>query len=106
MRAFTSLYLVLVAIALAGSGCASIGARTGYADAGIYPGVYPGPRNIIHEMETPRGAAHNILVWPCGIIDFPLSAALDTVLLPLDLPYWAYTRDSKDQSPTTTDTPK
>src|SRR5438270_89364 len=88
-KAFTVSCLASAAAALAGFGCASIGARTGNGAPGVYPGVYPGPQTIIYEMQTPRGAAHNMLVWPCGIIDFPLSAALDTALLPWDIPYWA-----------------
>ena len=87
--ALTISCLAFAASALLGSGCASICARTGYVEPDvpkIYPGVYPGPQLIIYEMHTPRGAAHNIMVWPCGIIDFPLSAALDTALLPWDVP--------------------
>jgi uncharacterized protein YceK len=90
--------LALAAAALAGVGCASIGARTGNGAPGVYPGVYPGPQTIIYEMQTPRGVAHNIMVWPCGIIDFPLSAALDTALLPWDLPYWAFQSSSRTNS--------
>ena len=90
--ALTISCLAFAASALLGSGCASICARSGYVEPDvpkIYPGVYPGPQLIIYEMHTPRGAAHNIMIWPCGIIDFPLSAALDTALLPWDVPYWA-----------------
>ncbi|HVV72393.1 MAG TPA: YceK/YidQ family lipoprotein, partial [Verrucomicrobiae bacterium] len=92
--------LGLAASAVLESGCASICARAGSVEPDvphIYPGVYPGPQLIVHEMQTPRGAAHNILVWPCGIIDFPLSAGLDTLLLPFDVPYWACTRDSNER---------
>ncbi len=99
----------LAASALFGSGCFSICTRTGYVEPDvpkIYPGVYPGPQLIIYEMQTPRGVEHNILMWPCGIIDFPLSAALDTVLLPFDLPYWAFTRDLREQSSGSDNSPK
>jgi uncharacterized protein YceK len=91
--ALTISCLALAASAIIGSGCASICVRTGYIEPDvpkIYPGVYPGPQLIIYEMQTPRGAAHNIMMWPCGIIDFPLSAALDTALLPWDVPYWTF----------------
>src|SRR5260370_8157365 len=85
--------LALAASALIGSGCASICVRTGYIEPDvpkIYPGVYPGPQLIIYEMQTPRGIAHNIMMWPCGIIDFPLSAPLTTPLPPSAAPYWAF----------------
>src|SRR6185295_3109300 len=88
-RAVTISCLALVAVSLTGSGCASIGARTGKFAPYVYPTVYPGPKTIIAGMQTQQGVAHNILVWPCGIIDFPISAALDTVLLPFDWPYSA-----------------
>ena len=68
----------------------ALSARTGNVEPDasyVYPGVYPGPTLIIHEIETPRGVAHNVMARTCGIIDFPLSAALDTVLLPFDWPY-------------------
>jgi uncharacterized protein YceK len=107
--ALTISCLALAASALLGSGCASICFRTGHTEPdvpGIYPGVYPGPQLIIYEMQTPRGVAHNIMVWPCGIIDFPLSTALDTALLPFDLPYWACTRDSKEPSQGNVSSPK
>ena len=84
--------LALAAGALLGTGCCSISARVGAVApdaAKFYPGVYPGAKLIIYEMQTPRGVAHNVMVWPCGIIDLPLSAALDTVLLPFDWPYSA-----------------
>jgi uncharacterized protein YceK len=100
--------LAIAASAFLGSGCASIGVRAGHIEADvpeIYPGVYPGPQLIIYEMRTPRGVAHNIMVWPCGIIDFPLSATLDTALLPFDLAYWACTRDSKELSSTGDNSP-
>ena len=92
-RALTIFCLAFAASALLESGCASICVRTGQIEPDvpkIYPGVYPGPQLIIYEMQTPRGVAHNIMVWPCGIIDFPLSAALDTALLPWDVPYWVF----------------
>ncbi len=100
-RAVRFYCLTLAVCALAGSSCASISARVGYVESDvpkIYPGVYPGPQLIIYEMHTYRGVAHNVMVWPIGIIDFPLSTALDTALLPIDLPYGAFTRDSKEPS--------
>jgi len=92
--------LALAATALLGSGCFSISGRTGHVEPDvpkIYPGVYPGPHLIIYEMQTPRGVEHNVLMWPCGIIDFPFSTALDTVLLPFDWPYSACQRRTSEE---------
>src|SRR4051812_30779507 len=72
-RALTISCLLLAAAALAGAGCASIGARSGKYEPYVYPTIYPGPKTIIYGMQHQQGVAHNILVWPCGIIDFPLS---------------------------------
>ena len=92
--------LALVAAALSGSGCASIGARTRKFAPYVYPTVYPGPKTIIAGMQTQQGVAHNIMVWPCGIIDFPFSAGLDTVLLPFDWPYSACQRRTSEEKET------
>jgi uncharacterized protein YceK len=96
-RALAEFCLVLAAATLAGAGCASISARTGKYEPYVYPTVYPGPKTIIYGMQHKQGVAHNILVWPCGIIDFPLSAALDTVLLPFDWPYSASQRSATEE---------
>ena len=71
-------------LALSGSGCASIGGR---GDSRFYPGVYPGVRNHAYYFAHPEESDRPSLWW-LGIIDFPFSAALDTALLPWDLPYW------------------
>jgi uncharacterized protein YceK len=85
----------LAAGALLGTGCCSISARVGAVApdaAKFYPGVYPGPKLLIHEWQTPRGVEHNVLVRICAPFDFPLCAALDTALLPFDWPYAASQR--------------
>jgi uncharacterized protein YceK len=92
--------LKICCLALLESGCASICARTGQVEPDvpkIYPGVYPGPQLLIYELKTPRGVEHNVMVRTCGIIDFPLSAALDTVLLPFDWPYSACQRRASEE---------
>ncbi len=96
-RAHAELCLVFAAATLAGAGCASISARTSESEPHLYPTVYPGPKTIIYGMQHKQGVAHNILVWPFGIIDFPLSAALDTLLLPFDWPYSASQRRAAEK---------
>jgi uncharacterized protein YceK len=98
-----SLLLALwVLPSLGGSGCSSIEAR---GESDYYPGVYPGLRyhqteyrwgEPKDEQQSSRegsdpdlwreGVNHRIT----GFFDFPFSLVLDTVLLPWDLPYWAF----------------
>jgi uncharacterized protein YceK len=74
------------------SGCSSISAR---AHDKFYPGVYPGVRNSAYYISHPQENDMPVVAVPFGILDFPLSAALDTVLLPFDWPYWATRKDSR-----------
>ena len=80
-----TLSLMLTALSMSAAGCASIGGR---GDDRFYPGVYPGVRNHAYYFAHPE-ESDMPSVWWLGIIDFPFSAALDTALLPWDLPYWA-----------------
>jgi uncharacterized protein YceK len=84
MSASKAAYL-LVVTAVLGSGCGSIGGRSRSA---YYPGVYPGARCDVEFIVHHEGKDMSEL-WPLAVIDFPFSAAVDTVLLPWDLPYWA-----------------
>src|SRR5262245_22217764 len=84
-RPKTSLLLLCVLV-MTSAGCASIGGR---GDERFYPGVYPGVRNHAYYFAHPKESDKPGLWW-LAIIDFPLSAALDTALLPWDLPYWAF----------------
>ena len=72
------------------SGCGSIGGRT---SSEFYPGVYPGSRFdidfIAHHEQKDMGE-----LWPFFVLDFPVSAAVDTVLLVWDAPYTASRADS------------
>ena len=81
------LRLILCATALAVCGCASIAGR---GNDRFYPGVYPGARNDISAIESQGVGTDMPCLWMLSIFDFPLSAALDTALLPWDLPYWAF----------------
>ena len=84
------LSILLCAIAMSGAGCASVGGR---GDSRFYPGVYPGVQNHVYYFAHPEENDMPSLWW-LGVIDLPFSAALDTVLLPWDLPYWAIRRSS------------
>ena len=80
------LRILLAATAVALCGCASIGGR---GDSRFYPSVYPGVQNHIYYFAH-REENDMPSLWWLGIIDFPFSAALDTALLPWDVPYWAF----------------
>ena len=82
--------MLLCATAVVLCGCGSIAGR---GDSRFYPGVYPGVQNLIHCFAHP--AENDVPIWPLGIIDFPFSAALDTALLPGDLPYWVQSRTGR-----------
>ena len=80
-------WTVLVAAALsfvAGSGCASfMGHRPSDETAKPYPGVRIDARQIAHPSTVAGVPAPAVVVW--SILDFPFSAVLDTLLLPIDL---------------------
>ena len=80
------------AVTMSVSGCASIQARNPpYPDAAhpCWPGVYPGVHKIVRIFPTAKPK-----LVPFLILDFPLSAIVDTVALPYDWPYWAAHKDS------------
>jgi len=76
----------ILALALFCTGCASIWT---HADpdpdrAGVYPGARQDARLLAHPEEIdPAGL--KVVAYPFILVDTPLSAAVDTVLLPLDL---------------------
>lgn len=103
---WNSLFGLWVLLSLGASGCSSVKSR---GDSDFYPGIYPGMR--YHQTEyrwgeprtTPHGPDegqdHNEWVIENyhvigGVIDFPFTLVLDTVLLPWDLPYWAFHKPS------------
>ena len=75
-RSITAGFLVVIVV----SGCASIGARQGAQEHAPYQGV----KDDIHYMAHSDEADHPSLQWLIAI-DLPLSAILDTLLLPFDL---------------------
>jgi uncharacterized protein YceK len=81
--------LLTITGALLVAGCGSIGGRGGEGRYPVYPGVYPGVRNDAHFIAHREDNDMPDLWW-FKLVDLPFSAALDTVLLPWDLPYWAF----------------
>ena len=76
-------------VAIAGlCGCASL-----WNHNGEHPGVYPGVENdvgLLSDREEP------VELKLFAIVDLPLSAALDTALLPFDFVYWFVKKDSDE----------
>ena len=66
-----------------GSGCASV---MGHKPAEEVPKPYPGVRMDAEQVGHPNGrGVPAVPVVIMSVIDMPFSAALDTVLLPIDL---------------------
>src|SRR6266496_6774568 len=73
-------------------GCASVVTHTqqGTEGKGVYSGVRADAWLLSHpnsEGDAVVGHISPFIIVPCTIIDLPLSAALDTLLLPIDLTY-------------------
>src|SRR2546430_14865777 len=86
---------LLVAVTVTAAGCGSIGGR---GDRRFYPGLYPGVKYDVHYLAHREENTDMQALWWLGVFDVPLSAALDTALLPWDLPYWAYQPRSSTNS--------
>jgi uncharacterized protein YceK len=75
--------------------CTSCGSLFSHTTTKKEVGPYPGVRDDVYLLAHPRSIReppiHPAVVVPVSIIDIPLSAALDTLLLPIDLTY----RESK-----------
>ncbi len=78
--------LALVALMVMETGCGFYGAH--FDPAYSYPGPYPGVRADVDAIAHPSGDLPELS--KILILDFPFSAALDTVVLPWDLSCWAY----------------
>lgn len=80
MRAKLAIWIALGVWVLAGLGCSSLAARTKPRETKFYPGV--------HHFGTASGSADAdrdfVLLYP---VDLALSAAVDTLLLPVDAFY-------------------
>ena len=89
-----------------GSGCSSVRSR---GESRFYPGVYPGlkyhtaeytagskgeePVRLVYDH--PLNDFANVEPRTAGVIDWPCSFVMDTVLLPWDGLYWALKKDKK-----------
>jgi uncharacterized protein YceK len=73
-----------------GLGCTSIGTHVSDEEPGVYTGVRADARLIAHPLEMDDSMVGHVEPWAIvtySIIDLPFSAALDTLLLPIDLIY-------------------
>ena len=89
-----------------GSGCSSINGRD---ESGFYPGVYPGLKYHATDYtagtessepvrsgnDDPVYEKEKIERWMVGLIDYPFSFVLDTLLLSSDALYLALKTDAK-----------
>ena len=72
------------------SGCGTLGTHIPNQSPGVYAGVRADVKEIFHPSEINDGVIGHIprgVLVPCFIIDLPLSAAMDTLFLPIDLTY-------------------
>lgn len=83
----TLLLLLLVSI----PGCTSLGATFLSGDVEAYPycGSYGDVQIMDDALDGEFGAARGTLAFTYGLIDLPLSLAMDTLLLPYTIPVWA-----------------
>jgi uncharacterized protein YceK len=85
---------VIAAVAVATTGCGTLVARNGF-DAGVKPYPYPGVVQDISGFVTAphkaisQGDPNEVLGMPFMLVDVPLSAFVDTVILPADIAQWA-----------------
>lgn len=75
--------LCLIAIALGISGCGTLSARINQRDV-YYPSTYPGVRQDIIDMRTPKSDTTGPGTRALAAFDIPFSAFADTFLLPID----------------------
>lgn len=70
------------------AGCGSLFTHTTTKkEVGLYPGVRTDADSLAHPNSIRKPPVHPAIVVPASVIDLPLSAALDTLLLPIDLTY-------------------
>jgi len=71
-------------------GCSSLLTRNANNDPwGAYPGVRMDAHFIAHPtVIAPELSGNPPLIWTLAVLDFPLSAAMDTLLLPIDLTFY------------------
>ena len=67
------------------AGCASMITHTAKKEEGVYPGVREDAHLLTHPNSIRKPPIHPVIVVTFSLIDMRLSAALDTILLPIDL---------------------
>ena len=83
--------LLITALGVGSSGCASVAGRMGALqtrDYTAYPGLHYAPEfliNFVAHAYTAKIDCSVCLIWLALSLDTPLSLALDTALLPIDL---------------------
>lgn len=76
-------------------------ATRGFADVGKPSPVYPGVTLLTTEwipsyLDNKNPSIHDLYELPLTVVDLPLSAALDTVFLPLD--FYDYSQSKKEEA--------
>jgi uncharacterized protein YceK len=102
MKASAIFVVASCVIVCAGPGCSSIGTHVPHQEAGVYPGVRADGGLIAHPhvRDDPVVFGHISpgVVVAYSVVDLPFSAALDTLLLPIDLTY-RKPKPAQDSSP-------
>lgn len=67
----------------------------------IWPTIYPGVQYDILTISGNQPGLHGDMLPfpPIGIIDFPFSAAFDTICFPFDMIYWSKKWHSNTNAP-------
>ena len=85
--------------AAASNGTARPGSAAGCeGDRRFYPRLNPGVQYDVHYLAHREENADTQAMWWLGVFGSPLSAALDTALLPWDVPYWVFRPKSSTNS--------
>jgi len=81
-------WMALYGILIVCTGCASVLSHTeSQEEVGPYAGIRADGQMLAHPNSIQEPPVHPAVVVPITILDLPLSAALDTLLLPIDLTY-------------------
>lgn len=75
------------ALLLLGPGCASVLSRRPHQETKPYPGVRGELQLLAHPKSVTKPPIHPAVVVSFCLLDLPLSAVLDTLLLSIDLTY-------------------
>ncbi len=88
MRTMSASVLLLLLVL---PGCTSLTATFLADDSDIYPycGSYGDVQIMDEALDGEFGGPRGVLAFTYGLIDLPLSLAMDTVLLPYTIPVWA-----------------